>query len=178
VPRFPLYSRSQNALACALSPRPTIGKEYRLVTPTRPTTGFLTLRKVTARRQLVAPSSSSDDDLSLVKHDAQVDLNPGGARIRYTQEPNLMSDSTLASPPRYIVSGQWLGAGYDKVLIPNPDYKGKGHIELASSNLTPWVQRRCPLPKIRGPPGTMEFTDDDMEEGKEELSNELVASLK
>jgi hypothetical protein len=33
-------------------------------------------------------------------------------------------------------------------------------------------------PKICGPPETMEFTDDDMEEEKEELSNELVASLK
>jgi hypothetical protein len=31
---------------------------------------------------------------------------------------------------------------------------------------------------IRGPPGMMEFTDDDMEEEKEEPSNELVVSLK
>jgi hypothetical protein len=31
---------------------------------------------------------------------------------------------------------------------------------------------------IHGLPKTMEFTDDDMEEEKEELSNELVASLK
>jgi predicted trehalose synthase len=31
---------------------------------------------------------------------------------------------------------------------------------------------------MHGPPGTMEFTDDDMEEEKEELSNELMASLK
>jgi hypothetical protein len=40
------------------------------------------------------------------------------------------------------------------------------------------VQRRCPPPKTHGPPRTMEFIDDDMEEEKEELSNELVASLK
>jgi hypothetical protein len=33
-------------------------------------------------------------------------------------------------------------------------------------------------PKIRCPPGMMEFTDDNMEEEKEELSNKLVASLK
>jgi hypothetical protein len=37
--------------------------------------------------------------------------------------------------------------------------------------------RRPPPPKIHGPPGTMEFPDDDTEE-KEELSNELVESLK
>jgi hypothetical protein len=112
-----------------------------------------------------------------VKHDARVDLNPSGARIRYTQEPALMSNSPLPSPPRYIVSGQWVGVGYGKVLIPNLDYKGKGHTESASSNLTLRVQQRRP-PKINGPPRTMEFTDDDMEEEKEELSNELVASLK
>jgi hypothetical protein len=46
--------------------------------------GILTPRKVTIQRQLVVPSSSSDDDLPLVKHDAQVDLNPSGVRIRYT----------------------------------------------------------------------------------------------
>jgi hypothetical protein len=37
---------------------------------------------------------------------------------------------------------------------------------------------RCPPPRISGPLETMEFTDDDMEEAKEELSNELVVSLK
>jgi hypothetical protein len=66
----------------ALSPRPTIWKEHRSVTPTRPTTGILTSRKVIAWCQLVVPSSSSDDDLPLVKHDAWVDLNPSGMRIR------------------------------------------------------------------------------------------------
>jgi hypothetical protein len=50
----------------ALSPRPMIGKEHQSVTPTRPTMGILTQRKVTARRQLVVPLISSDDDLSLV----------------------------------------------------------------------------------------------------------------
>jgi hypothetical protein len=55
--------------------------------------------------------------------------------------------------------------GRGKVLISNPEYKGKGRIELASSILT----------KICGLPEMMEFTDDDMEE---ELSNELVVSLK
>jgi hypothetical protein len=63
-------------------------------------------------------------------------------------------------------------------LIPNPEYKGKGHTESASSNPTPRVQRRRPPPKIHGPPGTMEFTNDDMEGEKEEPSDELVASLK
>jgi hypothetical protein len=63
--------------------------------------------------------------------------------------------------------------GRGKVLIPNPEYKGKGRTELASSNPTPRLQRRPP-PKIRGPPRMMEFSDDD----EEELSNELVASLK
>jgi hypothetical protein len=50
----------------------------------------------------------------------------------------------------------------------------KGRTKLASSNPTPRVQRRCLPPKISGPPGTMEFSNDDIEE--EELSNELVAS--
>jgi hypothetical protein len=31
---------------------------------------------------------------------------------------------------------------------------------------------------IHGPPGMMEFSDDDMEEEKEEPSNELVVALK
>jgi hypothetical protein len=61
-----------------------IEREHRLVTPICPTMGILTLRKVTARRQLVVPSSSNDDDVSLVKHDARVDLNPDCARICYT----------------------------------------------------------------------------------------------
>jgi hypothetical protein len=63
------------------------------------------------------------------------------------------------------------------VLIPNTEYKGKGRTESASSKPTPRVQRHRPPPKIRGPPGTMEFTEDDMEE-KEELSDKLMASLK
>jgi hypothetical protein len=99
--------------------------------------GILTLRKVSIRRQLVVPLSSSDDILPLVKHDAQVDLNPGGSRICYTQEPALMSDS-----PRVRLQ---VGVGRDKVLIPNPEYKGKGCTESASSNPMPSLQR-CRLP--------------------------------
>jgi hypothetical protein len=68
----------------ALSPRPMIRKEHQLVTPTCPTMGVLTLRKVTVRRQLLVSLSSRDDNLPLVKHDTLVDLNPCGARIRYT----------------------------------------------------------------------------------------------
>jgi hypothetical protein len=68
----------------ALSPRPTIRKEHRSVTPTCPTTEVLTPRKMTIWHQLVVPSSSSNDDLPLVKLDAWVDLNPSGARIHYT----------------------------------------------------------------------------------------------
>jgi hypothetical protein len=89
-----------------------------------------------------------------------------------------MSDSPPPSPPPYIVSGQRVGARYNKVLIPNPAYKGKGCAESASSNPTPRVQRRRPPSKIRGPPETMVFSDDDVEEEKEELSSELVAALK
>jgi hypothetical protein len=58
------------------------------------------------------------------------------------------------------------------VLIPNSDYKGKGHTESALSNPTLRV-----LPKITASE-EMEFTNNDMEDEKEELSNELVASLK
>jgi hypothetical protein len=126
----------------------------------------------------VVALSNSDDDLPLVKHGARVDLNPGGVRIHYTHEPALMSDSPLSSLPPYIVSGQRVGVGHGKVLIPNPEYKGKGRTESASSNPTLRVQRCPPPPKICGSPGTMEFIDDDMEEEKEELSDELVASLK
>jgi hypothetical protein len=83
-----------------------IGKEHRSVMPTRPTTGIITLRKVTVWRQLVVPLCSSDDDIPLVKHDARVDLNPSSTRIRYTQEPALVSDLPPPSPPWYIVMGQ------------------------------------------------------------------------
>jgi hypothetical protein len=86
--------------------------------------------------------------------------------------------SPLTSLPPYIMSRQRVGVGCGKVLIPNPEYKGKGHTKSASSNPTPRVKRRRPPTKIRGPPGTMEFTDDDIEEEKEELSDELMASLK
>jgi hypothetical protein len=136
-----VFEAVERAWVCALSPHPMIGKEHRSVTSTPPTTGILTPRKVFIQHQLVVPSSSSDDDLPLVKHDARVDLNPGGARIRYTQKLALVSDSPPSSPPLYIVSGQWVGVGRDKVLIPNPEYKGKGRAESASSNPTLRVQR-------------------------------------
>jgi hypothetical protein len=88
----------------------------------------------------------------------------------------------LDSPPLsllpYIVSRQWFGVRYGKWLIPNPAYKGKGRAESASSNPTPRVQRHHPPLKIRGLLGTMEFSGDDVEEEKEELSNELVVALK
>jgi hypothetical protein len=122
--------------------------------------------------------SSSDDDLPMVRHHARVDLNPGGVRICYTQESSLVSDSPPQSPPPYIGLEQWIGVGRGKVLIPNPKYKGKCHTESAPSNPTPRVQRRRPPPKICGPPGMMEFSDDEVEEEKEELSNKLVAALR
>jgi hypothetical protein len=68
----------------------------------------------------LVPLSSSDDNLSLVKHDARVDLNPSGASICYTQEPALISDSPLPSPVRYILLGQRVGAGHGKVLFLTP----------------------------------------------------------
>jgi hypothetical protein len=64
------------------------------------------------------------------------------------------------------------------VLIPNPAYMEKGLVESASSNPTPRVQRRRSPPKIHGLPGMMEFSDDEVEEEEDELSNELVAALK
>jgi hypothetical protein len=150
-----------------------IRKEHHSVTPTRPSTGVLTKKKITIRHQLVVPSSNNDDNLLLVRHDARVDLNSGGTRIHYTQEPALVSDSPPQSPLPYIVLGQRIGVGCGEVLIPNPEYKGKGRTESASSNPTSrlWCH---PPPKIHGPPRMMEFFDDE----KEELSNELVASLK
>jgi hypothetical protein len=125
--------------AHALSPRSMIGKEHRSVMPTCPTMGILTPRKVTIRHQFVVPSSSSNDDLSLGKHDIWVDLNPSGARICYTQEPAFVSDLPPLSPLPYIVSRQWVGVGCGKVLIPNPEYKGKGRTKSASSNPRPRV---------------------------------------
>jgi hypothetical protein len=101
---------------------------------------ILTPRKVTIQCQLVVPSSTSNDDLPLIKHDARVDLNPGGARIRYTQEPALVSGLPPLSPSQYIVLGQQVGVGHVKVLTPNPEYKEKGCTESASSNLAPRVQ--------------------------------------
>jgi hypothetical protein len=89
-----------------------------------------------------------------------------------------VSDSPQLSPPCYIVIGQRVGVAHGKVLVPNLEYKGKGHTESASLNPMPRVQRRRPPPEINGLLRTMEFFDDDMEEEKEELSNELMASLK
>jgi hypothetical protein len=146
--------------------------------PTCPTTGILTPRKVTVRRQLVVPSSNNNDDIPLVKYDTRVDLNPGGTRTRYTQEPALMSDSPLLSPSCYILLGQQVGVGCGKVLIPNPEYKGKGRTKSTSSNLTPRVWRCRLPPKISGPLRMMEFSNDDVEEEEQELSNKLMASLK
>jgi hypothetical protein len=157
-----------------LSAHPMIGKENHSVTPTRPSTGVLTPKKITIRCQLVVLSSSNDDDLPLVKHDTRVDLNSSGVRIRYTQEHALVSNSPPQSLSPYIVSGQRIRVGHNKVLIPNPEYKGKGRTALASLNQTPRLLR--PPPKIHGPPRTMEFSDDEEEE--EELSNELMALLK
>jgi hypothetical protein len=57
-------------------------------------------------------------------------------------------------------------------------YKGKGRTESASSNSMPRVQRHRLPPKISGPLRMMEFSDDDVKEEREELSNELVVSLK
>jgi hypothetical protein len=70
-----------------------------------------------------------------------------------------------------------MGVGYGKVLIPNLDYKGKGHTESISSNPAPRVEWRHP-PKICGPLGMMEFIDDDTEVEKEEPSGEFVVTLK
>jgi hypothetical protein len=73
-----------------------------------------------------------------------------------------------------------MGVGYSKVLIPNPDYKGKGHTESILSNPAPRMERRRP-PIIYAPPRTMEFSDDDTEEEEEEeeeRSDELVVTLK
>jgi hypothetical protein len=94
-----------------------------------PTTGVLTLRKVTVRPNLVGHFGSGNNDLPFVQHDARVDLNPNGARIRYAQELALLAESPPSSPPPYIVAWRRAGVGHGKVLIPNPDYKGKGHTE-------------------------------------------------
>jgi hypothetical protein len=144
--------------------------------PTRPTMGILTPRKVTIQHQLVFPSNSSDDDLSQVKHDARhnVGRRDDPLHLGACSRVGLASaESTTLHSIRVAV-----GLRCDRVLIPNPEYKGKGRTESASSNPTPRVQRRCPPPKIHGLPGTMEFTDDNMEEEKEELPDELTASLK
>jgi hypothetical protein len=106
---------------------------------------------------------SDSDDLPLVHHDTQVDLNPGGARIRYTQESTVVAESSLSSPQLYIIAGQRTGVGRNKVLIPNPDYKGKGHMESVSSNPALRMEMCCTA-KIRGPPVMMVFSDDDTEE--------------
>jgi hypothetical protein len=135
-----------------------IRKAHHSVMPTRPSTGVLTSKKITIRRQLVVPSSSNNDYLPLVKHDAQVDLN-----LRACTHVRL----TSVEPP-YILSGQRIRVGCSKVLISNPEYKGKGRTESASSNPTLRL-RRPPLPKIHGPPAMMQFSNDEGEE--EELSN-------
>jgi hypothetical protein len=89
-----------------------------------------------------------------------------------------LSDSPPPSSPCYIVLGQRVGVGHAKLLIPNPKYKGKGHTKSVLSNPMPRVQRCRLPPKISGPPRMIEFSNDNADEEKEELSNELVASLK
>jgi hypothetical protein len=77
----------------ALSPRPTIRTEHRSVTPMHPMMGVLTPRKVTFHHNVAIDNGSSDNDLPLVRHNTQDDLNSGGARIHYTQELALMVES-------------------------------------------------------------------------------------
>jgi hypothetical protein len=82
----------------ALSPCPMIGKEHRSITPKRPTMEILTPRKVTIRRQLVVPPSYSDNDLSLVMHDARVtpkSLLSCQTRLRRVHRPTLCQGSGL-----------------------------------------------------------------------------------
>jgi hypothetical protein len=123
--------------------------------------GVLTPRKVTVCCNVEIDNGSNNDDLPLVRHNARVDLNPGGARICYTQDR--MVDRTV----------------YDNVLVLNHNYKGKECAELTSSNPAPKVQRRCPPAKIRAPPGIMEFNNNnDTEEEKDKTPGELVATLK
>jgi hypothetical protein len=63
------------------------------------------------------------------------------------------------------------------VLIPIPYYKGKGHTESISSNSAPRMEWHRPL-KIFSPLGMMEFSDDDIEEEKEDPSSEIMVALK
>jgi hypothetical protein len=125
TPRFPLYLRSWNVPDSCSFPSSDDWEGAPISHAYMSHYGDLSLRKVTIRHQLVVPSTSSNDDLPLVKHDARVDLNPGSARIRYIQEPALISDSPPSSMSPYIVLGQWVGVGQVKVLIPNPSIKGK-----------------------------------------------------
>jgi hypothetical protein len=100
--------------------------------------GALTLRKVTVWRNMVH-SGSDDDDLPLVRHDARVDLHTGGARICYTQEPTLLAELPLSSPPPYTVEGRRMKVGHCKVLIPNPNYNGR----VTWSQSHPTQHREC-----------------------------------
>jgi hypothetical protein len=121
----------------------------------------------------VVPSSSSDNNLPLVRHDAGVDLNSGGVRICYTFESALVSDSPPQSLLPYIVSGQRIRVGHGKVLIPNLEYKGKGSRPHRARHRGCGVLllQRCTVCLER-------WRSSTEEEEKEELSNELVASLK
>jgi len=142
-------------------------------------TGSLTPRKVITQGKLLIDTADSDNDYPLAKHDARVDLNPSGARIRYTQESALLVESPPASPLPYLIKGQRNSMGYGKVLVPNPDFTGKAHTESSSSAPVPRVAQHRRPAAIRGPPRMMEDSDeDDTEEEKEEHSSELVAALR
>jgi hypothetical protein len=65
---------------------------------------------------------------------------------------------------------------YGKVLILNPDYKGKGHMESISSNPARRMEQCCP-PKIYGPSGMMEFSDDNTKEEKDAPSDKFMVTL-
>jgi hypothetical protein len=67
-----------------------------------------------------------------------------------------------------------------KMLIPNPNYKGKEHTESTLSIVAPKVEPHHPPAKIHSPLRIMEFSDDndDTEEEKDEPSVEIMVTLK
>ena len=152
--------------------------------PSHPTTGQLISKKVMTRHRLVVDDGSCEDDVSapLVKHDATMDLSIGIGKIRYTQEPALATVDPPASPLPYRIMGQRTVMGYSKVLVANPGYKGKAPAESSSSTQAQKVERQWPLPDVRSPLGTTEFSesndDNDKEDEKKGASGELVAALR
>jgi hypothetical protein len=76
-------------------------------------------------------TDSDVDDLPLVWHDARVDLNPDGARIRYTKEPTLLAKSPHEQSTSLHHCGTVDGSWAWQSIGSEPWLQGKGSYRVS-----------------------------------------------